>query len=662
MSAQAGILYADSRPVPHATIELLSRFNSERGPDGTSLHVSDGLAMLSFGLHFDNLSRQERQPVRSLDGTLLTWDGRLDNREDFLVTLNDTTRPDHTDAALISQGIAVWGLRALEKAIGDWSLAHIDPVRRELCLASDYAGNRPLYYCCRPGYVAWSTCFEALAPICGVAGQISDIFIARMLTLQSVGQHTPYPDIMQVRAGTALLLKPGVGPQLLEIAPLVSSELRYRRSTEYEDHYRELFTEAVRVRLRTHTTVWTELSGGYDSSSITCVAARLIGAGVTAAPRLQPVSHVYPQSPESDESPYIAHVEEACRLSSLRVPRTVATTLTLGASPWLIQTNSSGEPGATEIAARHGCRVLLSGELGDLVSVGARPEDALLDHFSHGRVGPFVADSLAHCRANHQQLIPLWIGAIKMGVSPRRHHAFRQFAAQWAAIRHTPPGDITSAFGLSPRLVPAVLDDSSSPSPVVTHLPRTRRAFADGVRAIIEANVLTAYREPPALCVSFPFAHRPLVRFILSAPPSVIWRPHHPRAFICSALADVLPPAIITRGHKGFFPPALTRRLVPAAMDGIETVDTWRLAQRGYIEPAVVRDILRGFLDGSQATSSAVHMLLGAESLVRRLEYACSSISAQTSVGLPADADDSRTHSRRTETVQLATYSTNEGR
>lgn len=613
MSAQAGILYADARPVPQSTIDLLCYLNADRGPDGTGLRVSPGLAMLSFAFHFDELSTRERQPVDVEDGTLLTWDGRLDNRDDFLVSLSGTARRDHTDAALMAQGVAKWGLRAFERAIGDWSVAHVDPMRREVCLACDYAGNRPVFYCCRPDFVAWSTCLEALAPICGVEGQVDEIFIARFLAYQPLGTHTPYPGITRVPAGTALLLSPGSSPRSFTVGDLIESEIRYRDPRQYDDQYRHLFTEAVRVRLRTSAPVWTELSGGYDSSSVTCVAARLLESCTGLAPGLQPISHVYPESPESDETDYIAAVEHTFGLKSLHVPRTGIASLNPSRSPWLLHGHLSEESSTAEIAASRGGRVLLSGELGDLVSVGARPEDAFFDHLSHGRWTSFFMDSLAYCRGQERRIFTAW-GSMAKVLIPAL-----QFDKTSAKSHRRQADYVTQSFGLSPRLTSTALERSPD-VPSVSDASRTRRSFVDSMRSMIDATILTAYREAPSLCVSFPFAHRPLVTFILSAPPSVLWRPHHPRAFVCSALADVLPAQILQRGNKGFFPPALTRRLVPLVMDNVDSLDSWRLVQHAYVAPAAVRDIFRHFLDGSQSTAGIVRGLLLAETLIRRLE------------------------------------------
>ncbi len=70
------------------------------------------------------------------------------------------------------------------------------------------------------------------------------------------------------------------------------------------DAFRETFVESVRCRLDADATIGTMLSGGLDSSSITCVAGDLIARGAARAP-LHTISAVFPGIPESDERPFI---------------------------------------------------------------------------------------------------------------------------------------------------------------------------------------------------------------------------------------------------------------------------------------------------------------------------------------------------------------------
>src|SRR5439155_14740383 len=83
-------------------------------------------------------------------------------------------------------------------------------------------------------------------------------------------------------------------------------EIRMKSDAEYADAFREIFTEAVRCRLRSAFPVGSMLSGGLDSSSIVCVARKLLadnGGG-----RLHTFSAVFDGVPECDERHYIEAV------------------------------------------------------------------------------------------------------------------------------------------------------------------------------------------------------------------------------------------------------------------------------------------------------------------------------------------------------------------
>src|SRR5690606_23093816 len=55
-----------------------------------------------------------------------------------------------------------------------------------------------------------------------------------------------------------------------------TQEIKYASPEEYIDRFLELFTEAIRCRLRSAYPIGAELSGGLDSSGITCIAAELL--------------------------------------------------------------------------------------------------------------------------------------------------------------------------------------------------------------------------------------------------------------------------------------------------------------------------------------------------------------------------------------------------
>jgi hypothetical protein len=619
MSAQAGILYRDSRPVTPEAIAKLSRDNQAHGPDYTGVHTDQGLAMLSFALHFDKLATRERQPVLTSDSSVLTWDGRLDNREDFIVRLERETRGDYTDASLVGQALAKWQTDALVEIVGEWSLAWWDGREKQLLLARDVSGARDLYYCATPDYVAWSTTIRPLVDLCERAGAINEDYIIKTLTQQNTGQTTHYRDILRVPAGHLVAIRAGAPPTIRGFHRFTVTTLRYRDVRQYQEHYRTLLTEAVKVRLRSSTPVWSELSGGYDSSSTTCVATRLIRAGSVEAPSLKPISFVDPASPESDESRYIEAVEDFCDLRSLRItfPQYIALRPDFYARPYSL---AATPPSVPQELLQPGCHVLLSGHFGDSVTKSSGLQDILLDHLRAGEVRSAFHDLLQHCRFERQWLpAVLWdlVASLRLTHSKRVERARRRARTTKPAGRATVPIDPAANLGLRSDFYQRAVSTGVSTPQLVDNLPRGESELLVQLHTFVDDVGHTTETSLPRLRRAYPFMHRPLLDFALALPSSLSWCAGDERAFVCSALREVLPPLVLVRRSKGEGPPMHSRALMPVAMDYLGTFDSWLLVKRGYADASALDGLIRAFIDGSRPTAfGTISRLISTERLL----------------------------------------------
>src|ERR1700678_3090177 len=146
MSGQAGIYYYDHRPIDQSLADRLGVRLSRQGPDGGGERFGDGLLMVYRAFYVEPESYLERQPHFSTRGNWMTWDGRLDNRDDLLLLVKDHLQDDATDVALAMAVYEKWGEPGFNRLIGDWSLALWDAASDSIVLASDYMGTRPLYY------------------------------------------------------------------------------------------------------------------------------------------------------------------------------------------------------------------------------------------------------------------------------------------------------------------------------------------------------------------------------------------------------------------------------------------------------------------------------------------------------------------------------------
>lgn len=92
MSIQAGIWNFDGKPVNRDLLANFSEALSWQGPDGESVYTDDSIALLYRPFHTTEESRRERQPYVSRRGFVLTWDGRLDNRDELMIELRAVSR------------------------------------------------------------------------------------------------------------------------------------------------------------------------------------------------------------------------------------------------------------------------------------------------------------------------------------------------------------------------------------------------------------------------------------------------------------------------------------------------------------------------------------------------------------------------------------------
>ena len=140
----------DDPPRDEATIARLSGLMARRGPDDAGLWRDEGRVWLAFRrLAILDLSPAGHQPMLSPDGRYaLVFNGEIYNfgaLRDQLERMGARFRSTG-DTEVVLQALAHWGAAALDRFNGMFALAFYDRQERELLLARDHAGIKPLYY------------------------------------------------------------------------------------------------------------------------------------------------------------------------------------------------------------------------------------------------------------------------------------------------------------------------------------------------------------------------------------------------------------------------------------------------------------------------------------------------------------------------------------
>ncbi len=310
MSVQYGRWNFDGKPVQRDYLDKVNALLAPYGPDGRSSYSKEKISILYYAFHTTLESRRESQPHVTASGAVITWDGRLDNRAELIRQLGYTATSRSTDLEIVAAAYQYWGSDCFGMLIGDWALAIWDPHTRSLILAKDPIGTRHLYYSFDNNQVTWSTILDPLVLFAGKTFALCEEYIAGWFSFFPAAHLTPYVGIHSVPPSSSVLLRPGrhAITKCWDFDP--SKRVRYRTDAEYEEHFRTVFGEAVRRRLRSDRPILAELSGGMDSSSIVCMADTVIARGAAETPRLDTVSYYDDSEPNWNERPYFTKVEE----------------------------------------------------------------------------------------------------------------------------------------------------------------------------------------------------------------------------------------------------------------------------------------------------------------------------------------------------------------
>ena len=474
---------------------------------------------------------------------VLHWNGRLDNRSDLLAQLRDSLHGESSNAAIARAAFERWGTDGLVHLIGDWSLVLCD--QKTIVLASDFAGVRPLYYHVRGGRVQWSNRLQSLVEETSIT-ELDEQYIAGFLTFGGYPNRTPYKDIYSVPPGHAVCVSANETKIKRFWSMPIGDTIRYRNKQRYEEQLRALFREAVAVRLQTQSPVLAELSGGLDSSSVVCIAHELVRTGAVRAPRLDGVSFTWRKS---QDEPFIREVEAHCGIQSARISTHDVPLLddVNGPLPEAFQTLFRS---VAATARRAGATTILTGQNGDLL-MGNWFDDHLqvaapLRRFQFGRA---LETAVA------------WAKLLRLPVYRILWHA-----AQAALPPSLTPATIyTTADGsyapksVETSLVP-VFCNRTGASDVASfisndwlHAAPERRKHFYSLSLALELRTLQSPEPLQHLDYTHPFAHRPLVEFLMTVPADVLCGPGEPRKLMRAALSDLWPHKLRERRSKGSF-------------------------------------------------------------------------------------------------------------
>jgi asparagine synthase (glutamine-hydrolysing) len=314
VSGIVGIVNLDGTPVDERLLSRMTDSLAYRGPDRQHIWVD---ASVGFGhtlLRTTIESEHEEQPATLDGGVWITADARVDDRAELARQLESRGRRipgNATDAQLILHAYHVWGEDCVEHLLGDFAFAIWDGRTGRLFCARDHFGVKPFYYAEVQRHLVLSNSLDCVRLHPGVGDALNEPAIGDFLLFgyNHEPMTTTFAAVQRLPPAHSLTCGQATVRRRRYWTLPTDGRIRYRRSQEYVDHFKDVLRVAVSDRLRTsHVGVW--MSGGLDSTTIASTA-RQIRSERGASVDLRAHTFVYDSLIPDEEQRYARIAAEA---------------------------------------------------------------------------------------------------------------------------------------------------------------------------------------------------------------------------------------------------------------------------------------------------------------------------------------------------------------
>lgn len=276
MSAIFGIIDFEGRPIDPEWIKSMQRDLAHRGPDGQGLYQEECMFLGHMLLQVTPESIYDKSPYEE-DGLVITAHARLDEREAIMDRLGipDSERETIVDALLLLRSFKKFGKDFVKDIYGDFAFAIWDKEKKELFCARDQIGVKPFLYYFEDNRFVFSTEIKALVKLSIVKTEIDQIYlIDKALDVWRAPTSTSWKRISRLNSATVLTLSNQKIKKEKYWKPINRRDKKYRSEEDSAKAVKEILERIIADHTRSIQLVGVPLSGGFDSSTIACIAAK----------------------------------------------------------------------------------------------------------------------------------------------------------------------------------------------------------------------------------------------------------------------------------------------------------------------------------------------------------------------------------------------------
>jgi len=253
-----------------------------RGPDEAGIYLDDGVGLGHLRLSIIDL-QSGCQPIHNEEETLwIVYNGEVFNYVELRQELQEQGHRFYTtsDTEVILHLYEREGPRCVERMNGQFAFAIWDRVNRELFVARDRVGIRPVHYAIHEGRLLFASEIKSLFTLPGLRRELDPVSLDQIFTFWSVlPGRTAFRDIHELPPGHYLKVSRGIVDikKYWEIPIYDRQEQLQEPAETIGERIAELLVDAIRIRLRADVPIGCYVSGGLDSSGVAALATRRLG-------------------------------------------------------------------------------------------------------------------------------------------------------------------------------------------------------------------------------------------------------------------------------------------------------------------------------------------------------------------------------------------------
>jgi asparagine synthase (glutamine-hydrolysing) len=296
MCGISGYISLKNSLVDSSLVKEMNRLQKHRGPDGEGIWAEGNVSLGHVRLSIIDLSENASQPMKSEDGRfIITYNGEIYNYRELRTDLikNGILLRTQSDTEVILKLFAIYGPESLDYLRGMFAFSIWDCKRRELFIARDRIGIKPLYYLLDEDKIIFASEIKAIAGVVKAMKLNLNGFYTYFRTGLFTEDETVFENVRQLLPGHFLKYDSNnkvTVEKFWDLKEHFSNEnnLSFNKTI---DTFDEILAETVGYHNVSDVPVGTFLSGGLDSSLITALTTKF-------NPHLNTISIVFPEESE----------------------------------------------------------------------------------------------------------------------------------------------------------------------------------------------------------------------------------------------------------------------------------------------------------------------------------------------------------------------------